>query len=158
MIRGYLRLLGPATPADVAAYLDSPVAEVKARWPAEAVPVGVDGQRAWMLPEADASQPADGLVRLLGPYDLLLQGRDRQLLVPDRTRHPALWPSIGRPGAVLVGTDVVGTWRPKASGRNLSVRLDLWQLLAAAARTRVEEEAERLAAHRGVLLAEVQLT
>ena len=153
VIRAYLRLLGPATPNDVAAYLDSTVSEVKARWPAEAVPVEVDGRRAWMLPGADAAGSVDDLVRLLGPYDLLLQGRDRELLVPDRNRHRALWPVIGRPGAVLVGTDVVGTWRPQASGRKLTVRLDLWQPVGAAVRSRVVEEAERLAAHRGVSLA-----
>jgi hypothetical protein len=159
VIRAYLRMLGPATQSDVAAYLDSSVAEVRARWPAEAVPVEIDGRRAWTLPDPDLDSDADGggsldgLVRLLGPYDLLLQGRDRELLVPDRSRHAALWPAIGRPGAVLVGADVVGSWRPKAAGGKLTVRLDLWQSLRAAARTRVEEEAERLAAHRGVTLA-----
>jgi hypothetical protein len=154
VIRAYLRLLGPATPHDVAAYLDSTVTEVRARWPAEAVPVEVDGRRAWVLPDADADAAGsvENLVRLLGPYDLLLQGRDRELLVPDRSRHRALWPVIGRPGAVLVGTDVVGSWRPKASGRKLTVRLDLWQPVRAAVHARVQEEAERLAAHRGLTL------
>ena len=153
VIRAYLRLLGPATQSDVAAYLDTSVTEVRAHWPAEAVPVEVDGRRAWMLPDADRGGSVDGLVRLLGPYDLLLQGRDRELLVPDRSRHRVLWPVIGRPGAVLVGTDVVGSWRPKASGRKLTLRLDQWQPLRPAVRTRVEEEAERLAAHRGLTLA-----
>ena len=44
-IRNYLRFLGPATPNDVAAFLDSPVAEIKAHWPADAVEVSVDGRR-----------------------------------------------------------------------------------------------------------------
>ena len=35
-IRNYLRFLGLATPNDVAAFLDSPVAEIKAHWPADA--------------------------------------------------------------------------------------------------------------------------
>ncbi len=158
VIRGYLRLLGPATPADVAAFLDSPVAEVKAHWPSEAAPVEVDGRRAWLLPEADAADAVGDVVRLLGPYDLLLQGRDRELLVPDRSRHPALWPVIGRPGALLVGTDVLGCWRPKATGRKLTVRLELWQPVTAGTRNRVAEEAERLAAHRGLALAGLDLT
>ena len=38
-IRNYLRFLGPASPQDVATFLDSPVAEVKAHWPDDAVEV-----------------------------------------------------------------------------------------------------------------------
>jgi hypothetical protein len=156
VVRAYLRLLGPATPADVATFLDSSVSELKQHWPQDAVPVEVDGRAAWLLPGDDAGDgtgTTDGLVRLLGPFDLLLQGRDRTLLVPDRSRHKTLWPTLGRPGAVLVGTDVVGTWRPKASGRKLTVRLDWWHPVRSAMRARVHEEAERLSAHRGLTFA-----
>lgn len=45
VIRAYLRLLGPATPNHVAAYLDAPMAEIKRRWPSDAVEVSVDGER-----------------------------------------------------------------------------------------------------------------
>lgn len=156
VIRAYLRLLGPATPQHVATYLDSSVAEVKARWPGDAEPVEVDGRKAWVLPGADTPASTDELVRLLGPYDLLLQARDRQVLVPERSRHAGLWPALGRPGAVLVGTEVAGSWRPKASGKKLTLLLDLWQPVSKATRARVEEEAERLAAHRGVTLTRVE--
>ena len=154
VVRGYLRLLGPASPADVAGFLDTTATEVKRHWPEDAVPVEVEGRRVWTLPGGDDGGAASvgDLVRLLGPYDQLLQARDRTLLVPDRSRHKALWPTIGRPGAVLVGTEVVGTWRPRASGSGLALKLELWQQLSAATRARVEEEAERLAAHRGVRL------
>jgi hypothetical protein len=153
VIRGYLRLLGPATLQDVAAFLDSTATDVKAHWPAEAVAVEVEGRRAWVLPDAAAAAAPADLVRLLGPYDLLLQGRDRDLLLPDTRAHKALWPTIGRPGAVLVGTELVGTWRPRAAGQRLTVRLDLWRPLSPPVRARVAEEAERLAAHRGAQLA-----
>lgn len=140
----------------MAAFLDAAVADIKRHWPAEAVEVDRAGTRAWTLdpeaPEADT----DGLVRLLGPFDLLLQGRDRELLVPDVARHKELWPVLGRPGAVLVGADVVGVWRPKASGRKLTVRLQLWTRVAKADLARVESEAERLARHRGVSLAGIE--
>lgn len=152
VVRGYLRLLGPATPKDVAAFLDAPVADVKAHWPPEAVTVEVDRQPAWMLPEIDPVAPPSGLVRLLGPFDLLLQGRDRSLLVPDTTRHKSLWPTIGRPGALLVGTEIVGTWRPRASGRRLKLVLDRWRTLTPTEREHVDVAAERLAAHRGLSL------
>ena len=41
-IRAVLRLLGPADPQLVAGYVDSPVKEVRARWPEDVVPVEVE--------------------------------------------------------------------------------------------------------------------
>jgi hypothetical protein len=154
-IRNYLRFLGPATPQDVAGFLDSPVAEIKAHWPGDAIEVTVDGQRRWWLDGSSEVEADSSLLRLLGGYDLLLQGRDRALLVPDSGRHKALWPVIGRPGAVLSGTEIVGTWRPKAAGEKFSLRLALWSDLTKPARARLTEEAEKLAAHRGLRLAAV---
>jgi len=155
VVRAYLGLLGPAAPRDVAAFLDGSLADVKAHWPEEAVRVDVGGREAWVLPDTATAPVPDDLVRLLGPFDLLLQGRDRDVLVPERDRHRALWPPLGRPGAVLVGTDIAGTWRPRASGKRLEVRLDLWAPLSPAVRELVGQEAERLAAHRGLQLSRV---
>jgi len=139
VVDAYARLCGPTTPAATATFLDVPVAVVKAHWPAAPSP----------LPEP---AEVDGLVRLLGPFDLWLQARDREVVVPDASRHKALWPTLGRPGAVLVGTEVVGVWRPKASGKKLTISVDAWDRPAPADRERVGEQAERLAAHRGVSL------
>jgi hypothetical protein len=151
-IRNYLRFLGPATPNDVAAFLDAPVAEIKAHWPEDAIEVTVDGNRRWRLEEAVADDPDQDLLRLLGSHDLFLQAKDRALLVPDKSRHKALWPVIGRPGAVLSGVEIIGTWRPKATGSTFTLRLDLWDTVSKAIRSRIEAEAERLAAHRGLTL------
>jgi hypothetical protein len=159
VIENYLRFLGPATPNDVAAFVDAPLAVVKQHWPGTAVEVEVAGRRAWLLPDpAEPVEVDDELVRLLGPFDLFLQGRDRELIVPDRSRHKTLWPTLGRPGAVLLGTDVVGVWRPRAVGTKLTVNVDLWQPVPPAARAAVQEQAERLAAHRGVRLAGVEIS
>jgi hypothetical protein len=150
-IRNYLRFLGPARPADVAGFLETPVSEVKAHRPEDAVPVKVAGAERWWLggdqPEVDSA-----LVQLLGGFDLLLQGRDKDLLVPDKSRHKALWPAIGRPGAVLVGADVVGMWRPKAAGGRFTLRLQLWKRLVKRTRAALEQQAELLAAHRNLRL------
>jgi hypothetical protein len=154
-IRNYLRFLGPATAKDVAAFLDAPVAEIKKRWPADAVAVQVEGDQRWWL-EQPASEPNPDLVRLLGGFDLLLQGQDRDLIVPDKDRHKALWPVLGRPGAVLVGTEIVGIWRPKTAGSKFTLRLELWTKIGKAVRQRLEAEAARLAAHRGLSLAGVE--
>jgi hypothetical protein len=159
-IRAYLRFLGPAAPQDVAAHLDGSVADVKAHWPADATQVQVEHKKAWTLgglEEGDLARELPGdLVRLLGPFDLLLQGRDRSLLVPDRARHKPLWPALGRPGAILVGTDLVGTWRPRATGEKLAIQLDLWDAVRKPVRDRIEEQAERLAGHRGLALSGVK--
>jgi hypothetical protein len=93
------------------------------------------------------------LLRLLGGFDLFLQGRDRHLIVPDATKHKELWPILGRPGAVLHGSEIVGTWRPKASGKQFTLRLHLWTTFSRRIRSQLEIEAERLAAHRGMELA-----
>jgi hypothetical protein len=131
------------------------VAEVKAHWPDDAIEVTVDGQRRWWLKKSSEVDVESSLLRLLGGYDLFLQGRDRGLIVPDTARHKALWPVLGRPGAVLCGAEIVGTWRPKTAGDKLSLRLELWSDLSKAARARLTDEAEKLAAHRGLRLAAV---
>lgn len=155
-IRNYLRFLGPATPKEVAAFLDAPVAEIKAHWPEDAVPVDVGGRTAWWPGDAVSPDPQPALVRLLGGYDLFLQGRDRSVILPDPSRHKALWPVIGRPGAVLSGGEIVGLWRPKAAGRRLTLRLDLWSPVSKVVRTAIDAQAERLAAHRGLTLTAVE--
>jgi hypothetical protein len=151
VVRGYLRLLGPATPKLVAGYLDAPVKDVESRWPADAVEVSVDGERRWAV-AADADRLAGdppAVTRLLGPFDLFLQARDRSLLVDDRTAAKSLWPAIGRPGAILDGGELVGTWRPRKAGAALTVAVDLWASSTAALWKRITEQAERLAAFRG---------
>jgi hypothetical protein len=154
LVRGYLRLLGPATPKHVAEYLDAPLKDVKARWPADAVEVSVGGEKRWLL---GASAPDGGAAgaRLLGPYDLFLQARDRATLVPDPARAKELWPVLGRPGAVLVDGELVGSWRPRTSAKKLTVVVRPWGRLAAPVRSAVTEQAERLAGYRGVALAGV---
>ena len=56
-VRAVLRLLGPATPKQVAEYVDAPVKDVKARWPDDVVPVMVEGEERSIL-EADLAGPA----------------------------------------------------------------------------------------------------
>jgi len=92
--------------------------------------------------------------RLLGPFDPFLQTRDRSLLVPDPARAKELWPVLGRPGAVLADGEVVGTWRPRKSGRRLTVVVTPWTDLDPAA---LAEQAQRLAVVRGAEVGEIEL-
>jgi hypothetical protein len=149
LVRASLHLLGPATPRLVADFLDSPVAEVKEHWPPDISEVVVDGETRWVLaadlPVLLDPPSYDGLVRLLGPFDLFLQARDRDLIVPDAARRPDLWRVLGRPGGVLVGHELRGTWRPRSSGSRLRLAVEAWGGLPD-----LTEQAERLVAFRGV--------
>jgi winged helix DNA-binding protein len=159
VVRNYLRFYGPARVRDVAVFLDAPVVDVQARWPADVVEVDVTDEPgtgrfilAADLPALTAGTARNGAVRLVGGYDPYLQLKDRELLVPEKARRAALWPVLGRPGAVLVDGEIAGTWRAKASGRNLTVTVDPWGGRLPAG---VEAEAERFAAYRGLRLAGV---
>ncbi|GAA2524723.1 crosslink repair DNA glycosylase YcaQ family protein [Pilimelia columellifera subsp. columellifera] len=166
VVRNYLRFYGPATVPEAAKFLDAPVRDVQAAWPSDAVPVTLDDdgprvRRHVLATDLDALTAADvttGVARLVGPYDAYLQGRDRSVLVPDTTRHKALWPVLGRPGAVLVDGEVAGVWRPRSSGGKLSLRVELWTPLRPPARKSLSAEAERLATHRGCALSSVDVS
>ncbi len=157
VVRAYLRLLGPATPRQVAGYLDAPTKDVQARWASDAVPVDLGGEQRWVLAEdLDRLTDADAkATRLLGPHDLFLQARDRDLLVDDPAHAKALWPVLGRPGAVLVGGEIAGVWRPRQAGGSLNVAITPWRGFTKPQRTAVTTQAERLAAFRGVRLGAV---
>jgi hypothetical protein len=158
VVRAYLRLLGPATPKLVAGYLDAPVKDVQARWPDDAVEVDVEGERRWLLPEgADLLDDPPVATRLLGPFDLYLQARDRPLLVKDPARAKDLWRMLGRPGGVLADGEIVGTWRARRSGRAVTVTVELWAPMAPVVRTAIDGQAERLAAFRGIALKRVEV-
>lgn len=157
LIRAYLRLLGPATPKQVADYLDAPVKDVKAHWPEDVIEVTVDREvRSLLAADEEALESADGKVtRLLGPFDLFLQAKDRATLVPDAAHAKELWPVLGRPGAVLVDGEVVGTWRPRKSGKTFTVAVQPWHRLSDATRKAITTQAEHLAAYRSVSLSGV---
>ena len=149
VVRAYLRLLGPATPKHVAGHLDAPLKDVQARWPGDAVEVDVEGERRWLLPgDVDRLEDVPGVTRLLGPFDLYLQARDRPLLVEDAARGKDLWRTLGRPGAVLVDGEIAGTWRARKAGSGVGVRVELWAPETRDLRARIAEQAERLAAFR----------
>jgi hypothetical protein len=152
LITAYLALLGPATPADVAGYLEVRTADLKPHWPKDLTEVSLSGTTAW-LPAAKADELVAAvkprLVRLLGPFDPWLQARDRALIVPDKAAHKTLWPVLGRPGVLFVDGEVAGVWRPKSSGTKLALTVEAFVPLPPRAWKDVEAEAERVAAVRG---------
>jgi hypothetical protein len=149
-VRAVLRRLGPAAPKHVAEYLDAPVRTVRSRWPDDVVEVTLEGATRSVLAgglDLLRDPPVATGVRLLGPYDTWLQARDRDLLVADAGRRKALWPVLGRPGAILDGHEIVGTWRPRTQGDAMRLQVDRWD--GADPLAGLDDEAERLASHRG---------
>jgi hypothetical protein len=151
IVEAYLRLHGPATPKEVAGYLQTGQAAVKATWPDGLAEVTVEGRRAWLPEDAlDALRraPAPELVRLLPRSDPWLMARDRELLVPGVAHRKVLWPTLGFPGGVLVDGEVAGTWRTKATAARLDVTVQPFRRLSPKVRTAIEAEAERVASVR----------
>ncbi|MEN8652065.1 crosslink repair DNA glycosylase YcaQ family protein [Streptomyces sp. 21So2-11] len=152
VIRAYLSFLGPATPADVAKYLGTKPAVVKAVWPDDVTEVGVDGKKAWLptsAVEALLSAKSAGLVRLLPPGDPFLQARDRGLVVPVKSREREIWRAIGGPGALLVGSEILGTWRARAAGRRLDLTVTPFAALPSGVGAGLDAEAAVVASARG---------
>lgn len=152
-VRACLHLLGPATPKLVAGYIDGALADVKSAWPDDVATVEVDGEpRQILAADLDTLTGAavDDRVRLLAPFDLFLQARDRELLVAGEAHRKELWRTLGRPGGVLRGGEIVGTWRARKKGRRLEPEVSLWADVAASA---LDEQCERLAEFRGLELA-----
>lgn len=155
LITTYLRLLGPAGPAEVAKYLGSSAAEIKKVWPVSGLDeIRVDGRKAWLpsgsVPALSAAEPVAG-VRFLPGMDPLLQARDRDVLVPERARQKEVWRVLGNPGVILVDGDIAGVWRAKMAGRK---RVDLavtpFGTLTAKVRKALEAEAAQVARAREV--------
>jgi hypothetical protein len=80
--------------------------------------------------------------RLLPSGDtwFLLQGADRELLLPEEHHRRTLWTSRVWPGALLVEGETVGTWRRAEH----VLTIQPWRGLSRAERDAVEAEATSL--------------
>lgn len=149
LLRRYLHVFGPGTPASFAEWAGVTRPEAGTAFAALAdsllavsSPIG----DSWILAGDEASfrragdQPA--VVRLLpsgDPY-FLCQGAERELLVADRQHQAQLWPSRVWPGALLVDGEIRGTWRRS----DATVAIDAWDRFPKARREAVEAEARSL--------------
>lgn len=149
LARRYLHVYGPTTPDAFAKWAGIGAGEGRAPFDAlhrsllaVRTPIG----DAWILARDEAAirepaGPAAG-ARLLPSGDAywLLQGADRELLVPDATQRAELWTPRVWPGAVLVAGEIVGTWRRA----HAKLAIDPWRRLSRAERAAVEAEAQSL--------------
>jgi Winged helix DNA-binding domain len=147
LARRYLHVFGPATPASFATWAGIVAGQACLAFDAlDLTPVRTPIGDAWILSSDEAAFRGGGgpaaAARLLPSGDTyyLLQGADRELLVPDAAQRAALWTSRVWPGAVLVGGEIVGTWRRA----NADVTIQSWRRLTRAERAAVEAEAALL--------------
>jgi len=147
LARRYLHIFGPATAEAFAEWAG--IAPWRGRATFDALvgsltPVRTPIGEAWILTEDEPMFRAPGgralSARLLPSGDayFLLQGADRELLVPDPDRRRELWTLRVWPGAVLVEGEVVGTWRRAGA----DVTIQPWRHLSPGTREAVEREAE----------------
>ena len=113
LVRRFLRFAGPTNRDGLAAWLGLSPAAARRWWElADVVPVEIDGRRLFMpADDLDNAPPPAGGVRLLPPYDPVLELGDRMLLVPDAILRKQVWRATANPGVVLVDGAVAGIWR-----------------------------------------------
>jgi hypothetical protein len=149
LARRYLHIFGPTTPEAFADWAG--IGGPRGRQAFDALrrsltPVRTPVGDAWILtrdePTFLATPGPVAPARLLPSGDayFLLQGADRQLLVPDAERRRMLWTPRVWPGGLLVRGEIVGTWRRAHE----VVAIQTWRRLSSAAREAVETEAESL--------------
>jgi hypothetical protein len=149
LARRYLHVYGPTTIQAFAKWAGIGAAEAAAAWEGlrrSLVAVRTPLGDAWILAGDEPGfreppgQPAAARLLPSGDAFYLLQGADRELLVADASRRAELWPSRVWPGAVLVGGEIVGTWR------RAQAKLDIqaWRRLTRTEREGVEAEAQSL--------------
>ena len=149
LARRYLHVFGPSSVQAFVRWggLDTPAAEAAFGALAPTLltartPFGDTQVLAEDVPTLREPLLATDAARLLpsgDPY-FLLWGTDRTLLVPDTARQAALWTTRVWPGALLVGGEIVGTWRRNKA----TVVVTPWRPLAVGERSAVETEAASL--------------
>jgi hypothetical protein len=155
LARRYLHVFGPATAAAFAGWAGIKPGPGRAAFDSLAgdlTPVRTPVGDAWVLAADEpalragsATAELTGSVtgaRLLPSGDayFLLQGADRELLVPEADRRRLLWTPRVWPGAVLVGGELAGIWRRA----DTIITIQPWRPLSPPEREAVEAEAESL--------------
>lgn len=153
LVRRYLHAYGPSSRADFAAWAGIQAGDAGPWWSLvedELTLVQRDCPSWIATADLDAlrSPPTPRGVRLLPPRDPYTQLRDRETIV-DKKFHGDVWKTTGGPGTVLADGKIAGIWRPRKSGRRLTVTVTAFGSLPARHRTLLDEEAEQVAQLRG---------
>ena len=149
LARRYLHIYGPATPEAFGRWsglgLRYAVAAFRALGGSLTPVTTPIGEASILTRDEPIFRAAPGPAapaRLLPSGDayLLLQGTDRELLVPDADRRAALWTPRVWPGGLLVEGEIAGTWRRA----DTAMTVQPWRRLSRAERDAVAAEVESL--------------
>ena len=149
LARRYLHIFGPTTADGFARWAGisrRSATKAFASLEGSLLPVRSPLGDEWLLaddePPIRAAQTAAAPARLLPSGDayFLLDGAERELLVPRADRRLLLWTPRVWPGALLVEGEICGTWRRA----HHTVRVDTWGRLSRDARHAIEAEASAL--------------
>lgn len=149
LARRYLHIFGPTTADGFARWAGisrRSATNAFASLEGSLLPVRSPLGGEWLLaddePAMRAAETASAPARLLPSGDayFLLDGAERELLVPRADRRPLLWTPRVWPGALLVEGEICGTWRRA----HHTVRIDAWVRLSRGTRDTIEAEASAL--------------
>jgi hypothetical protein len=149
LARRYLHVFGPATADGFARWAGisrRSAASALASLGGSLVPVRSPLGDEWLLAEDEpamrAAETPAAPARLLPSGDayFLLDGAERELLVPREDQRRRLWTPRVWPGALLVDGEIRGTWRRA----HHTVTIDPWGRLSAGTRDAIEAEAGTL--------------
>jgi DNA glycosylase AlkZ-like len=149
LARRYLHVFGPSTAVGFARWAgitQRSAAKAFASLEGSLLPVRSPLGDEWLLADDEqamrAAQTAAAPARLLPSGDayFLLDGAERQLLVPRADQRERLWTPRVWPGALLVDGEIRGTWRRAQH----AVRIDAWARLPRRTRDAIEAEAAAL--------------
>jgi hypothetical protein len=149
LARRYLHVFGPSTANGFARWAGisrKAGSDTFASLAGSLLPVRSPLGDEWLLAEDEpalrAAETTRAPARLLPSGDayFLLDGAERQLLVPREDQRRRLWTPRVWPGALLVAGEIRGTWRRAQH----TVRIDAWARLSREARDAIEAEANSL--------------
>ena len=149
LARRHLHAFGPTTHERLARWAGigrRSAAATYASLGSELVPARTPLGDEWLLavdePTIRDAETGSAAVRLLPSGDtyFLLDGAERELLVPRDEQRQRLWTPRVWPGALLVDGEIRGTWRRVQH----TVRIDPWARLSPATRETTEAEAQSL--------------
>ena len=153
LLRRFLTVCGPASPAHLAQWAGLTPAAAKRWWTplaGELTEVRVEGRPAWSLdPGAVLAAPTPEGVALLPPYDPLTEVADRELVEPDPARRKQIWRATANPGVAVAAGEVIGVWRRKTLRRRMSIRITHFATLRSGVRAALTDAAEESAATLG---------
>jgi hypothetical protein len=149
LARRYLHIFGPTTADGFARWAgisSRSAADAFASLEESLLPARSPLGDEWLLAEDEpamrAGETASAPARLLPSGDayFLLDGAERELLVPRADQRPRLWTPRVWPGALLVDGEIRGTWRRAQH----TMRIETWARLSRGTRDAIEAEAGTL--------------